>query len=87
MTSSCIATIEAHVRQQLEAEEAPGADWIALVDAAHDLVRRINEQGIEVSPIIYQFLDETMHRRDTAYGAFRRGLLRAALAEGTAFPS
>ncbi|HWW11201.1 MAG TPA: hypothetical protein VN018_01700 [Brevundimonas sp.] len=87
MPSSYLSTIEAHVRQQLDAEEAPGIDWLALADAAHGLVRRINEQDIEVSPIVYQFLDETMDRRDTAYGAFRRELLRAALAEGTAFPS
>ena len=74
------------VDSQLGAEESGQVDWLAASDEALGWIGRLDEQDLDVSPAVFLFLEETLHRRDPLFGQLRREQLRKALADGTAFP-
>ena len=74
------------VDSQLGAEESGQVDWLAASDEALGWIERLDEQDLDVSPAVFLFLEETLHRRDPQFGQLRREQLRKALADGTAFP-
>jgi len=74
------------VERQLKAEESCQVDWLAAWDEALGWIGRLDEQDLDVSPVVFLFLEETLQRRDPQFGQFRRAQLRKALADGTAFP-
>ena len=78
--------LKVFVDRQLGAEDRGQVDWLAASDEALGWIGRLDEQGMDVSPAVFLFLEETLHRRDPQFGRLRREQLRKALADGTAFP-
>jgi hypothetical protein len=81
-----IGELKKFVDQQLRVEESGSIDWLAASDEALGWIGRLDEQGLEVSPAVFLFLEETLHRRDPHFGQLRREHLRKALSDRTAFP-
>ncbi|MFE9084174.1 hypothetical protein ACQKKG_07455 [Brevundimonas sp. NPDC003935] len=82
-----IGELRGFVDRQLWAEESGRMDWLAANDEALGWIGRLDEQGLEVSPAVFLFLEETLHRRDPHFGLLRREQMRKALTDGTAFPA
>ncbi|WP_312781633.1 hypothetical protein [Brevundimonas sp.] len=81
-----INELKGFVEQQLEAEETGDLDWLEAHDRAFRWIDRLDENNLEVSPVVFLFLEETLHRRDPSFGRIRRGQMRAALTSQIAFP-
>ena len=81
-----IDELKKFVDRQLAAEDAGVVDWLEARDEAFRWIDKLDEDDLEVSPDVFLFLEETLHRRDLSFGKIRREQMRAALANGTAFP-